>query len=145
MIVNSLLKFSTLVALSNGPKHGYELIKYLERQIEKNVSPSQVYPFLNTLKKAGYLKITETDSRDKKTYNLTPIGKQFVEKLLRRWEDVVSFAVHKDLVSCDHCGCEVYKGSYNEKIKGKQYHFCCTHCAESFKKDCTCCKKASTI
>ena len=140
MLVNNLLKFSTLIALSNGPKHGYDLIKYLERQIEKNVSPSQVYPFLTTLKKSGYLRITETDAREKKIYMLTPQGKQFVGGLLKRWEDVVSFAIQKNLVCCDHCGCEVYKGSYGEKIKGKQYHFCCTHCAESFKRGGHCCR-----
>src|SRR3990167_3811582 len=69
--VNNMVKFCTLYLLASGPKHGYELMKELEDKLGRNISASNVYPFLDTLIKNKLIKIKKTGKREKKTYALT--------------------------------------------------------------------------
>jgi DNA-binding PadR family transcriptional regulator len=131
--VTNLAKFYTLLLLSKGSRHGYEIMKELNSMLGKNVSASLVYPFLNTLKKHRYITVKEREERDKKTYALTSQGKQFVKGLIDRFGDAIDAAIESKLISCIHCGCRIYSGSHTEKIKGKKLHFCCIRCAESYK------------
>jgi DNA-binding PadR family transcriptional regulator len=131
--ITNIVKFYTVLLLYNGPKHGYEIIKEVEKKLQKKASPGQIYPFLNKLEKKGYIRSKKVDGRDKKIYHLTRKGKAFVKKMLSRFGDLIDIAVEPKLTVCAHCGCEVYKGGYKTKIKGKTMMFCCMHCARSFK------------
>lgn len=133
--IGSLVKFYIVLLLKEGPKHGYDLMKELEKKLGSNISASQVYPFLNTLKKNKLVRVEETGSRDRKTYKLTSKGEKFVEKILGRFGDLIDIAVEPRLSVCAHCGCKVYEGGHQEKINGKELNFCCHHCARSYKKE----------
>ncbi len=131
--VDSLLKFCTLFILGSKPTHGYGLIKQLEEKLERRVSTSNVYPFLEELVKSGYLKIREGKVREKKIYSLSQKGKGLLDKVLERTSDVIDFAVKSKISVCAHCGCEVYRGAHIEKVRGKRMVFCCPHCAKAFR------------
>lgn len=131
--VTNLSKFYSLMLLYEGPKHGYDLIKTVGEKLGKKVSPGQIYPFLAKLEKNGYIKIKSEGKREKKVYVLTNEGKKFCKSMLHRFSDIIELAIEPNLSKCAHCGCEVYKGGYKEKINGKETMFCCSHCAASFK------------
>ena len=132
--VTNLVKLYIVLLLKEGPKHGYELIKELEEHLERRISASQIYPFLNELKKNKFIKVKEREERDKKVYYLTAPGKKFVKNILVRFGDLIDIAVTPKLTKCAHCGCEVYKGGHKETIEKKRLIFCCKHCAASFKR-----------
>ena len=48
--VNTLTKLFILILLYDGPKHGYEIMKFLRKVLPWRVNPEQVYPFLKTLR-----------------------------------------------------------------------------------------------
>jgi len=132
--VNNLIRFYTLMLLSTGPKHGYEVIKNLESHLERKVSASQIYPFLELLKKNGYVEEKKSGAREKKVYSLTASGRSFVKGLLSRFGGLIDIAVEPKLNVCI-CGCEIYKGGYESVVNGKKRLFCCRHCADSFKRE----------
>jgi len=82
--VNTVIKLYTLVMLLEGPKYGYEIIKSLDEKLETKVGPSQIYPFLRKLERAGLLKIERLGEREKKVYTLTEKGREFVKNLLEK-------------------------------------------------------------
>jgi len=131
--IGSLVKFYTILLLSEGPKHGYSLMKELEERLGRNISTSQVYPFLNILERNGLIAIEEIGGRDKKIYRVTKSGKEFVDGFLQRFGDLFYIAIEPRLTACTHCGCKVYESGYKEKIGREQLTFCCHHCAKSFK------------
>ena len=133
--VTNLLKLHILLALSRREQHGYELIRTVSTASGSSVGASQVYPFLAQLKSKRYVRVSRTGDRKMKVYALTAEGKKYVTSLLSRLDDVVDFALKSRLVSCAHCGCEVYRGKYTERVKGKVLHFCCCHCARSYRQD----------
>lgn len=132
--IRSLVKFYAILLLSEKPKHGYELMKELKKKLGENISASQVYPFLNILKKNKLIKVEKFGGREKKFYELTENGRKFVENFLGRFGDLLHIAIEPKLTICTHCGCKVYEGGYKEKIGKRQLMFCCHHCARSFKK-----------
>ncbi len=138
--VDNLAKFYAIILLFEGPKHGYDLIKIVGEKLNRKISAGQIYPFLAKLQKENYIKIKSEGKREKKIYRLTPLGKRFCESMLHRFADLIELAIEPNLSKCASCGCEIYKGSYKEKIKGKLTTFCCSHCAASFKN----CSKTKT-
>ncbi|MFQ6020645.1 MAG: PadR family transcriptional regulator [Candidatus Aenigmatarchaeota archaeon] len=131
--ITNIVKFYTLLLLHSGPKHGYEIIKEIEKNLNKKTSSGQIYPFLKKLQRYKYLKVKKTGTREKKIYILTKNGKIFVKKTLNRFGDLIDIAIEPKLTVCAHCGCKIYKGGYKEVIKGKKLKFCCHHCAKSYK------------
>jgi DNA-binding PadR family transcriptional regulator len=131
--IGSMVKFYTILLLSEKPKHGYDLMKELEEKLGRKISTSQVYPFLNILEKNKLIKVEEVGKREKKIYKLTKNGKEFVNGFLQRFGDLLHLAVEPKLSICTHCGCKVYESGYKERMNGKQLTFCCHHCAKSFK------------
>lgn len=131
--ISSLVKFYTLLLLSEGPKHGYTLMKELEIKIGKRVSASQVYPFLRLLEKNKLVSVEITKGREKKVYNLTKEGNAFINKFLQRFGDLLHMAIETKLTKCAHCGCKMFECGHKERIKEKDLLFCCKHCANSFK------------
>ena len=112
--IGSLVKFYTIFLLSEEPKHGYDLMRELEEKLGRNISTSQVYPFLNILEKNRLIRIGEIGERDKKIYKLTKSGKEFVNGFLQRFGDLFHIAIKPKLTTCAHCGCKVYEGGYEE-------------------------------
>jgi len=131
--ITNIVKFYTLLLLYEKPRHGYEIIKNLSTKLEKNISAGEIYPFLKKLQKGNYIISKKTGLKGKKTYYLTKNGAVLVKKLFNRFGDLADAFIESRLVICAHCGCEVYKGSYKERIKGKIQEFCCEHCAKSYK------------
>jgi DNA-binding PadR family transcriptional regulator len=131
--IGSIVKLYTILLLSEHPKHGYELMRELQERLGRKVSPSQVYPFLNTLERHGIIKVEKRGKRDKKVYCLTKKGRKFVARTLTRFGELVELAIEPKLKVCAHCGCKVYEGAHIEKIGNHMLTFCCHHCAESFK------------
>lgn len=133
--ITNLVKFYTVLLLSEGPRHGYKIIKEIGEKLDKKISPGEIYPFLKLLKKNGYIEIKKTGKREKKVYQLTKKGENFVKRMLNRFGDLIDIAIEPRLTVCAHCGCKVYEGGYKETIKGKRLMFCCVHCARSYKKE----------
>ncbi len=128
--ITNLLKLYTLLALSERPKHGYELIKELHAKLSRPISPSQMYPFLNELERKGLLAFQESGAREKKTYALTAKGKAFTNGILSKLGTMLT-AAHQ-LVKCTHCSCEIYGKVHQKKVRGKSMPFCCMHCAKAY-------------
>jgi len=133
--IASLVKLYTMLLLLEGPKHGYELMKELEKRIGKKISASQVYPFLELLGKENFIKEKKKGSRDKITYAVTETGRSFTEKMLSRAGDLFYLAIKPQISVCTHCGCKLIEGGHKEVIQKKELMFCCHHCADSYKKD----------
>lgn len=130
--VNNLIKFFILLALNN-PKHGYGIIKELERSLNRKISASQIYPFLNQLKKNDYVRVRIYGKKKiKKIYTLTNEGKKFVNSLLTRLGIFIDAAIKARLKKCAHCNCEIYSEGYKKKFGKKKLIFCCKYCAKAF-------------
>lgn len=131
--INNLIKLHTLLLLSKGRVHGYEVIKALEHNLGARISASQVYPFLSLLERKKYINYPPMDKRDKKQYSLTASGREFMRRISARFATVIDLAIQPKIKTCAHCSCEVYKGGYEEKKKGKTLYFCCSNCARSYR------------
>ena len=130
--ITNMLKFYTVSLLATGPKHGYDLMKELEDKLERKVSASNVYPFLDTLRKNKLIKFVKIGNRDKKVFHLTAEGKNFTKQMFNKFGDLINIAIQPRITTCP-CGCKIYSGGYSEKIKGKLIKFCCSHCAKMYK------------
>ena len=84
------VRSALLIALLDGPGHGYELIQHLEEKTEGRwrPSPGSVYPALQLLTDEGLVTATERDG--KRTFELTDEGRaeatQRVESEGYPWE-----------------------------------------------------------
>ena len=130
--ITNMLKFYTLCLLATGPKHGYELIKELGLKLGRNISASNVYPFLDILRKNKLIKFNTVGKRDKKTYHLTAEGKKFTNDMFNKFGDLINLAIEPRMTACP-CGCKIYSGGHVEKKKGKIVKFCCSHCAKTYR------------
>ena len=132
--INNMIKFYTLCLIVAGPKHGYDLIQELKGKLERKISASNVYPFLNTLRKNKLIKFDKIGKRDKKIYYLTQEGKNFTKQMFSKFGDLINIAIEPRITACP-CGCKIYSGGYAKKIKGKLMKFCCSHCAKKFRQN----------
>lgn len=130
--INNMVKFCTLYLLASGPKHGYDLMKELEEKLGRRISASNVYPFLDTLRRNKMIKFGKVGKRYKKTYYMTPEGKKFTNEMFNKFGDLINIAIQPRISTCP-CGCKIYSGGHTEKIKGKLMKFCCSHCAKMYK------------
>ena len=129
VIVTNMVKFCSLYLLATGPKHGYDLMKELGKNLGKKISASNVYPFLNILIKNRLIKIKKTGKREKKIYVLTESGKNFTKRMFSKFGNLINIAIEPRIATCP-CGCRIYSGGYTERIRGKLVKFCCSHCAK---------------
>lgn len=130
--INTIIKLQTLGLLGCEPRHGYDIITELEDKLERNVSASHVYPFLQKLHEQKLVEVEK--EKGKKVYSLNKEGENFIQEVMGRCDDIIDFALQYQLTNCHNCGCKVYSGEHKEKIKGDEKIFCCCHCAESYKK-----------
>ena len=132
--VTNLIKLYTLLLLIKKEMHGYELIKELEKCTGQKISASHVYPFLQELEKNKFVSHKRAGKREKKYYKLTNEGKKFIKSLIERFSSLTDILIKTKIEKCAHCNCEIYKGAYKKKIKGKLYTFCCKSCALFYNK-----------
>jgi DNA-binding PadR family transcriptional regulator len=75
-----MLRYVILDVLSDGPKHGYEIIKQLEERTAGRYSPSPgaLYPTLQYLEDLGLVKSNQEE--DRRVYQLTDAGRAELEE-----------------------------------------------------------------
>lgn len=78
-VERGMLRYLLLDALRHGPKHGYEMIKWLEEQTYGRYAPSPgtVYPTLQLLEDQGLIVAQRTD--EKSIYHLSESGEKELE------------------------------------------------------------------
>jgi DNA-binding PadR family transcriptional regulator len=82
------VRYLVLDAVSDAPRHGYEIMARIEEKSQGayRPSPGVVYPTLQLLEELGHVRATARD--DKKVYTITAEGKRELEE---HREDVESF------------------------------------------------------
>ena len=84
-----LLEACVLSALARGDSYGYKIVKDLSVCVQ--VSESTLYPILRRLESGGALTVysVEHNSRLRKYYRLTEVGRQRIRDFLVEWQDVM--------------------------------------------------------
>ena len=82
------MRYLVLDAISESPRHGYEIMQVIEDRSRQayRPSPGVIYPTLQLLEELGHVKVTEKDG--KKTYAITPEG---TRDLAEHRDEVASF------------------------------------------------------
>jgi DNA-binding PadR family transcriptional regulator len=84
-------KYLILDLLKSKPRHGYEIIRELEKKFHGFYSPSpgMVYPTLQYLEEMGYVTGREQDG--KKVYTITEAGLKFLEEQAGTVDDIKDY------------------------------------------------------
>ncbi|WP_297064971.1 PadR family transcriptional regulator [Thermococcus sp.] len=85
--VKGALKLIILELLKN-PNHGYGIMAEVERLYGIKLSAGTVYPILSSLKRSGLIKVVETGDRDRKTYQITERGIEYINKNEKELNDI---------------------------------------------------------
>ncbi|MHA2263463.1 MAG: PadR family transcriptional regulator [Candidatus Thorarchaeota archaeon] len=127
--------FYVLLMLNEKPLHGYGLMKGYQNRTGKKLSPGTLYPFLQELEEKKLVRQKQEDVGKKRKiiYSLTKKGKQFSERLFKRFAAITVSALGSSLEACASCGARVYEGAHHEEVEGVDLAFCCIHCAKAFK------------
>jgi DNA-binding PadR family transcriptional regulator len=125
--LSNVNRLYTVLLLESGEKHGYQLIKDIERITGKKPSTSHIYPFLDKLTEEGVAEVEEKGDRGKKVYHLTEEGEKMVKDQLDSFGEILQTAVEGGIEECTNCGCEIYSGGYERDGET----FCCKHCAKA--------------
>lgn len=125
--LSNVNRLYTVLLLESGEKHGYQIIKDIEKITGKKPTTSHIYPFLEKLTEKGVASVEKKGDRGKKVYQLTEEGEELVKEQLEAFSEILETAVEGEIEECENCGCQIYSGGYeaNGKI------FCCKHCAAS--------------
>lgn len=83
-----LLEYCVLASLVKKDSYGYQIIKDISQCIE--ISESTLYPILKRLEANRYLETysIEHNSRLRKYYKITHLGKQHIQEFLDDWKQV---------------------------------------------------------
>lgn len=127
--LSNVNRLYTVLLLESGEKHGYQIIKDIERITGKKPTTSHIYPFLEKLTEKGVASVEQKGDRGKKVYNLTEEGEELVKEQMDSFGEILQTVIEGEIQECESCGCEIYSGGYE---KGGKV-FCCSHCAESTK------------
>lgn len=84
-----LLEICVLAVLQQEDSYGYKIIKDVSPCIE--ISESTLYPILKRLESGNCLTVfsVEHNSRLRKYYRITPVGRQRILEFLEEWKDVM--------------------------------------------------------
>jgi DNA-binding PadR family transcriptional regulator len=85
------MRIALLILLSKKPCHGYEMMKEVEDRTEGFWKPTAggVYPILQSLEKAGYIKGKwGPQKRKRKIYHLTESGKLILDRALLKHSQI---------------------------------------------------------
>src|SRR6185312_11972501 len=87
----ALSKFFVLRVLHNGPSHGYDIARAVERVTSGCCSPTEggLYPVLREFEQGGYVtaKTEIVSGRERKVYTLTDKGREAFHVGLDAWMD----------------------------------------------------------
>lgn len=135
-LILDFTRFYLIMILYEGPIHGYKILVEFKKRLGKDVSPSLVYPFLQTLQEKGLVKyeVKLVGGKGRKTYKLTDEGRKLCVNLFKRFSNLISTAIEPSLDICANCGCKVFEGGHREAVNGRELAFCCKHCAASYKR-----------
>lgn len=125
--LSNVNRLYTVLLLESGEKHGYKIIKDIEKINGKKPSTSHIYPFLEKLTEKGVVKVEKKGDRGKKVYQLTEDGEKIVKDQLDAFNNILKTAIEGEIEECDNCGCKIYEGGHEESGKV----FCCKHCANA--------------
>ena len=133
-ILSDFSQFYIVILLSEGPIHGYGVIRAFKARTGKTLSAGTLYPFLQDLESKGFVakKDESTGKRPKIVYSLTRKGKNFCDRLFKRFASITVSALEPSLETCASCGAKVYEGTHHEVVEGVELTFCCVHCAKAF-------------
>jgi DNA-binding PadR family transcriptional regulator len=92
--------FHVLLALTDGPLHGYAVMKRVEDESGLVMGPGTVYGSLQRLDDAGWVGVTTVggDARRSKTFSLTAAGRAALRAEARRLTRLARLVEDKDLV-----------------------------------------------
>lgn len=98
----SLSKFFILRVLHDGPQHGYDIARTVERTTNGCCSPSEgtIYPVLRDFEEGGYVTV-QTDvvaGRERKVYTLTEKGREALRVAIDAWMEITDALVDADKV-----------------------------------------------
>lgn len=99
--------FHILLALVDGPEHGYQIMKEVEERSggKVRIGPGTLYEAIQRLVKNGLIEESaerpdsELDDQRRRYYQLTDLGRGALEAEAGRLADLVGFARSKKLVS----------------------------------------------
>ena len=103
----SPLEFRILLALRDGSRHGYAIVKDVEERSSggEKIFPANLYRRIRNLLAAGLLADAapprspkHTDERQRKFFRLTPLGLAVARAEVVRLEELLSEAREKELV-----------------------------------------------
>ena len=108
----SLSKFFVLRVLHDGPSHGYDIARAVERATSGCCSPTEggLYPVLREFEAGGYVtaEIEVVSGRERKTYTLTEKGRRAFGVGVDAWMEVTDALLEtKSLATKGRipCGC----------------------------------------
>ncbi len=99
-----LTKIFILKILSEGPNHGYGILKQLESLTHGCCSPTfgTIYPILKNLTREGYAKVKESKQlkggQKRQVYTLTPLGIKAYHVALEAWRTTIPY-IHRAIES----------------------------------------------
>jgi len=100
----SLSKFFVLRVLHDGPSHGYDIARAVERVTAGCCSPTAggLYPVLKELEAGGYVTGTAeiVSGRERRVYTLTDKGRQAFRVGAEAWADVTSALLETHQLAC---------------------------------------------
>jgi DNA-binding PadR family transcriptional regulator len=136
-ILSDFSQFYIMLLLSEGPIHGYGMMRAYKVRTGNSLSAGTLYPFLQHLESRGLVRKNDesTGKRPKIVYSLTRKGKGFTGRLFKRFSAITASALEPSLETCASCGARVYDGGHHEEIDGVELGFCCIHCARAYKND----------
>ena len=93
-------EFHVLLALLEGPRHGYGLMQDVAAHSEGEVQlgPGTLYTAIKRLRASGLISETDADADRRRCYKLTRKGKSVAEEEARRLSDLVRLARKRGLL-----------------------------------------------
>jgi DNA-binding PadR family transcriptional regulator len=93
-------EFHVLLALLEGPRHGYGLMQDVAAHSEGEVQlgPGTLYTAIKRLRASGLISETDADADRRRCYKLTRKGKAVAEEETQRMSDLVRLARKRGLL-----------------------------------------------
>ena len=91
--------FHVLLALAEGPLHGYAIMKRVEEDSGLSMGPGTIYGSLDRLKEAewvGTVEAADGDARLGRSFELTPSGREALRTEARRLSRLADLAGERD-------------------------------------------------
>ena len=92
-------EFYILLSLAIKERHGYEIMKQVEKDSGKKVilGPGTLYGSIKRMLEGAFIKEVKGDNPRRKYYTLTERGRTSLSSELQRYNDAVELAKSKDL------------------------------------------------